>query len=219
MKADSQKYLDNLLAQGEHLQQDFKFQINDAAKIAISIVAFANTKGGKLLIGVKDNAKVAGIRTEEEVYMIDAAAKMYCKPELTYKITEHQYLKKRVLEVDIVEGLNKPYSAKDNNGKYWVYFRVDDQNLLANIVQIKYWEKQKRKEQIVIKYGKEHRLLFDYIAENKQISFTKAKKITKLPHVKLLYLLVDLLLIQVLKMDYKDNSIAYSFHPSKQLSL
>ncbi|MDA3865584.1 MAG: putative DNA binding domain-containing protein, partial [Salinivirgaceae bacterium] len=40
-----------LIAQGEHQQQDFKFCINDSRKIAKSLVAFANTDGGRLLVG------------------------------------------------------------------------------------------------------------------------------------------------------------------------
>ena len=66
-------YIQQLVAQGEHVQQDFKFAITDARKIARSISAFANTEGGRLLVGVKDNGKIAGVRSEEEIYMIEAA--------------------------------------------------------------------------------------------------------------------------------------------------
>ena len=59
-----------LIAQGEHQQQDFKFCINDSRKIARSLVAFANTDGGRLLIGVKDNGKIIGVRSDEEYYML-----------------------------------------------------------------------------------------------------------------------------------------------------
>lgn len=45
---------------------DFKFEISDSKKIARSLVAFANTDGGRLLIGVKDNGVISGIRSEEE---------------------------------------------------------------------------------------------------------------------------------------------------------
>lgn len=73
-------YIQQLITEGEHVHQDFKFAISDARKIAKSLSAFANTGGGRLLIGVKDNGKIAGIRSEEELYMIEAAATMYCKP-------------------------------------------------------------------------------------------------------------------------------------------
>ena len=62
-------YIHALIAEGEHQQQDFKFEISDARKIAKTLSAFANTDGGRLLIGVKDNGKIAGVRSEEEKYM------------------------------------------------------------------------------------------------------------------------------------------------------
>ena len=74
------KRIAELIAQGENQQLDFKFEINSASKIAKSLVAFANTDGGKLLIGVKDNGLIAGIRTDEEVYMLESAAKLYSNP-------------------------------------------------------------------------------------------------------------------------------------------
>lgn len=76
------EYIQQLISEGEHIQQDFKFAISDARKIARSISAFANTQGGRLLIGVKDNGKIAGVRSEEEIYMIEAAARMYCRPQV-----------------------------------------------------------------------------------------------------------------------------------------
>ncbi len=53
------KKLQEKINQGEHQQQDFKFAINDSKKIARSLAAFANTDGGCLLVGVKDNGKIA----------------------------------------------------------------------------------------------------------------------------------------------------------------
>ena len=79
------QYIHQLVAEGEHEHQDFKFEISDARKIARSISAFANTGGGRLLVGVKDNGKIAGIRSEEEIYMIEAAANMYCQPKVEIK--------------------------------------------------------------------------------------------------------------------------------------
>ena len=78
------QYIHALIAEGEHQQQDFKFEISDARKIAKTLSAFANTDGGKLLIGVKDNGKIAGVRSDEEQYMIEAAAELYFSPEVNY---------------------------------------------------------------------------------------------------------------------------------------
>ena len=85
MKAKS-NYIKELIARGENQNLDFKFEISDARKIARTLSAFANSYGGKLLIGVKDNGVISGIRTDEEEYMIESAAHLYCKPAIDYKL-------------------------------------------------------------------------------------------------------------------------------------
>ena len=79
---DDTSFIRSLIAEGEHVRQDFKFEVSDSRKIARSLSAFANTEGGRLLIGVKDNGRIAGVRSEEEMYMVEAAAKVYCDPEV-----------------------------------------------------------------------------------------------------------------------------------------
>ena len=74
MKKRAQIY--TYIEEGEHLRQDFKHSITDSKKIARTIVAFANTSGGRLLIGVKDNGKLIGINTDEDYYMVEAAAQL-----------------------------------------------------------------------------------------------------------------------------------------------
>ena len=106
-----------LIAEGEHQRQDFKFEISDARKIAKTLSAFANTDGGRLLIGVKDNGKIAGVRSDEEQYMIEAAAQMYCQPEVNYTMQTFQAEGRSVLVVQIEESLQKPVYAKDETGK------------------------------------------------------------------------------------------------------
>lgn len=69
---------------GESENLDFKFAVNDSLKIAKSLVAFANRGGGTLLIGVKDNGSIVGVKTEEEYYMVHLAASYYCRPEIEF---------------------------------------------------------------------------------------------------------------------------------------
>ena len=78
--------IEALIEQGEHQQLDFKFEVSDSKKIARTLSAFANTDGGRLLIGVKDNGNISGVRSEEEYYMIEAASKMYTRPEVPFRI-------------------------------------------------------------------------------------------------------------------------------------
>ena len=136
-------FLNKLIEQGEHQQQDFKFCINDSKKIAKSLVAFANTDGGRLLIGVKDNGRIAGIKSDEEFYMIEAAAKIYSKPAIDFTTKQWHIEGKTVLEIGIEASDERPHFAKDENGKWMAYIRKDDENLLAHKIQIEVWKKQK----------------------------------------------------------------------------
>ena len=120
-----------MIQQGEHATQDFKFEISDCRKIARSISAFANTDGGRLLIGVKDNGHIAGIRSEEEIYMIEAAAKMYCtpgqQPDMEILTSEN----KKVLIATISKAETPPVCAIDENKRPMAYVRIKDENILA----------------------------------------------------------------------------------------
>ena len=55
---DDKQYLQRLISEGEHQQQDFKYRVSDARKLARSVSAFANTDGGRLLIGVRDDGHI-----------------------------------------------------------------------------------------------------------------------------------------------------------------
>ena len=130
------QYLEKLISEGEHIHQDFKFAISDARKIAKSLSAFANTEGGRLLVGVKDNGKIAGVRSEEELYMIEAAANLYCRPEVELDTRIYHVDGKDVLEVQVNESQQKPIYALDEENRPWAYVRIKDENILANPIHL-----------------------------------------------------------------------------------
>ena len=60
--------LKKLILAGEGVDLDFKKTITFHHKIAKTMVAFANNKGGKILIGVMDDGTVKGVKNEEFPY-------------------------------------------------------------------------------------------------------------------------------------------------------
>ncbi len=118
------------IEQGEHLEQDFKFRIDSAAKIAISISAFCNSSGGRLLIGVKDNGNISGVNPEEEAYMIESAAEVYTSPVPDYKLEILQSREKKVLVASFRSDASRIFKAKDESGQWLTYMRIHDQNVL-----------------------------------------------------------------------------------------
>ena len=127
------------IAQGEHQEQDFKFSIEDQKKIARTLAAFANTDGGRLLIGVKDNGRIAGCNPEEEFHMVQGAAQVYVQPSLAVTSVVHQEGHKLVLEVQVPKGLKKIYQARDEEDQWKLYMRLNDHTLVVNKILQKVW--------------------------------------------------------------------------------
>lgn len=166
-------YIHALIAEGEHQQQDFKFEISDARKIARTLSAFANTDGGRLLIGVKDNGKIAGVRSDEEKYMIEAAAQLYCQPKVEYSMQTFHVEGRSVLVVQIDESKQKPIYAKDENGKLLAYLRVKDENILATLVHLRVWQQSGCPTGELIQYTEKEQLLLDLLEQNKILSLNR----------------------------------------------
>ncbi len=206
------KYLLNLIQQGEHQTQDFKYCISDSKKIARSLVAFANTDGGRLLIGVKDNGNIAGVRSEEEYYMVEAAARIYSKPMIDFTTKQHFIDGKTVLEVMIKPSSDKPHYAVDENGKWWAYFRKDDENRLANKVMLEVWKKQKSTDGIMINYSDSEKILLDYLENHEKISVSKFARIAHLTYKQAEQIIINFRALDILQDCVGDTRIDYSIN-------
>lgn len=204
--------LHKLIAEGEHQQQDFKYCISDSKKIAKSLVAFANTDGGKLLIGVKDNGKIAGIKSDEEFYMIEAAAKIYSKPSINFLTKQWRVEGKTVLEIQIEPSSEKPHFAKDENGKWLAYIRIDDENFLAHKIQIEIWKKQNSTKGIYFSYSDNEKLLIDYLQNNNTISFSKFIRIAHISRKVAEEILSNFVIMEIVKMTTTNEGTLFSLN-------
>ena len=192
--------LNKLIEEGEHQQQDFKYCINDSKKIAKSLVAFANTDGGRLLIGVKDNGNIVGISTFEEFYMVEAAAKIYSNPPIPFTTRQWQVEDKTVLEISIKSSNDKPHYARDENGKWIAYIRIDDENVLANRIQLLTWKKAKSKKGIYFSYSADEKFLIDYLKKNSFISFSGYIRLAHISRKKAEEILSNFVIMEVIEM-------------------
>lgn len=161
-------YIADLIAQGEHQQQDFKFQISDAMKIARSLSAFANCEGGRLLIGVKDNGVIAGVRSEEDIYMIEQAAQMYCRPAIEVRFTAFRATDEGhvVIRAEVDPAEERPVKAREHDGRWRAYFRVADENIAASPLMVRAWEREKNASSAFMAADGLARHLFDIIAKD-----------------------------------------------------
>jgi len=212
-----QHYIHKLIAQGEHQQLDFKFEIADSKKIAKTFSAFANTDGGKLLIGVKDNGNIAGVRSEEEFYMAEAAAAMYCSPNVKFESKEWNIDGKKVLELSIFKSDAKPHFALNGEEKWIAYIRVNDQNIAVNRVLLNAWKRKHRPEGTYVNYSEKERLLLEYLEENDQITVSKFKRVAKVSQYKAENILVNFLALDIIKIHITEKKVNYSLSDNFRL--
>ena len=137
-------YIAGLIAEGEHEHQDFKHSISDARKIARSISAFANNDGGRLLIGVKDNGAIAGVRDEEDIFVVEQAAQMYCSPEVELTFTAFRVEgAQTVIRAEIARSEVRPVRVIEADGRVRAYYRVADENIVAHPLMVRMWESER----------------------------------------------------------------------------
>jgi len=212
-------YLKKLIAGGENQHLDFKYCISDSRKIARTLSAFANSDGGRLLIGVRDNGSIAGIKSDEEYYMVETASQLFCRPKISFSIKQHIMGDKSVLEVIVTRGNKRPYQAKDENGKWHSYFRHHDQNLVANRVLLQVWRKEGKRSGVMVKFGKVENSLMEYLGKNGSITLSKFRKIARITSYRAESILANLILFKVIIMKASEKGFSYELNPDESVNL
>ncbi|MDI9554008.1 MAG: ATP-binding protein [Bacteroidota bacterium] len=207
------RHIRELIAEGENQKLDFKYCVSDSRKIARTLSAFANTDGGRLLIGVRDNGSIAGIRSDEEIYMVDTAAHIFCRPVIEYSLRQHVIGGKTILEVEVSKGNEKPYQAMNEEGRWISWIRHLDQNLSANRVLLQIWRKEKKGSGVLVKFGKAENMLMEYLQQNASISLSKFRKISGISAYRAESILANLVIFRVLVMNASEKGFTYSIGP------
>ena len=117
---------------GEDSKHQFKEKIADARKLAAEMVAFSNSQGGMIIIGVDDRGGVVGLSSSEVNkinQLISNAATNNVKPAINV-ITENLEIDdKKLIVVNVNQGLNRPYC--DNDGAYWIKSGADKRKVTS----------------------------------------------------------------------------------------
>ena len=170
------KRLTKLIRRGEGEQLDFKQTVSDPVKIAKTIASFANTRGGTLLVGVRDNKTIRGVDPEEEKYVLETAAGFHCEPAipLTYREVEDEETEAVVLEVIITESQHKPHYTIDQHSERRVYIRQHDKSLPASKLMIDMMRQGKLPvglgERTVQHLGHNEKKLFAFLETHQRIT-------------------------------------------------
>nr|WP_015060674.1 RNA-binding domain-containing protein [Pseudomonas savastanoi]CBZ39990.1 putative ATP-dependent DNA helicase,transcriptional regulator [Pseudomonas savastanoi pv. savastanoi] len=111
----------DVISRGEDSRQQFKADMTNADALAAEIVAFSNTAGGRILIGVNDDGSVRGLSGADLArlnQLVSNAASQNVRPAVNPFTDNVPHPNGTVMVVSIPEGISKPYM--DKNGTIWV---------------------------------------------------------------------------------------------------
>ena len=200
-----------MIMAGEGVSLDFKKTITSCEKIARTMTAFANNKGGKLLIGVYDDGTIKGVKSEdEERYMITKAATEFASPPLLPEFEEVYVDDKLVLVVDIAESETKPHYALADDGKWWVYVRVKDKSVLASKVVVDVLKRSVETEGVLIEYSAKEKALLEHLDIATRITIQECCELLNIGRRRAQRLLVDLILSGIIRINTTDKEEFYT---------
>ncbi|KPC24092.1 ATP-dependent DNA helicase [Pseudomonas syringae pv. cilantro] len=116
----------DVISRGEDSRQQFKADMTNADALAAEIVAFSNTAGGRILIGVNDDGSVRGLSGADLARLkelVSNAASQNVRPAVNPFTDNVPHPNGTVMVVSIPEGISKPYM--DKNGTIWVKNGLD----------------------------------------------------------------------------------------------
>ncbi len=195
--------LKNIVRQGESQFVEFKKKVNHPEKIVKEAVAFANTKGGYLFIGIDDNGELSGLKyAEEDAFEMQKALQTLCKPRLQYEFNLVKLSdKKAVLSFHILESGRKPHYHLLHQKQRWgkALVRVADKSLIASPEMLAILRAQHNQQNVGFHYGPHEARLMQYLDEAKSITLKDFVDISAAKPIEASRILVRLVCANVLK--------------------
>ncbi len=181
---DEQRYqqLKTLVARGEGTHLEFKKNASNVQQVVRELVAFANTKGGTLLIGVSDQGTIPGVmHPDEELLPVIKLLKNRCRPFLKFKqeiiVTPKE---KFVISLTVPSSKRKPHAFFETRNQKHAYFRIDDKTIRGSeeLAQITFLKS--RKQSVAFMYSEHEEQLMKYLQAHESISLHGFAKLTGL---------------------------------------
>ncbi len=117
MKATAED-VEQIIMRGEGSDVEFKQEFpRNWEEFAETVVAFANSRGGTIFLGVDDHSDIVGIKDQKTEDVVQDSLGSQVDPSIEVQITKHEVRKQPILAIQVKEGQNKPYIVR-NRGPY-----------------------------------------------------------------------------------------------------
>jgi predicted HTH transcriptional regulator len=209
----------HLIEEGEGFEIEFKRKVTSPEKVARTMIAFANTKGGHILFGVDDDGSIIGVESEKsEVEMIRRAGLLFASPEIEPEIDIVPFDGLDVIVVYIPESDQKPHSylgpgnGDGNAGEETkVFIRVNDKTVMASreVVRILRGERMDAPP-LEIEIGDNERRLFQYLDKNERITAKEFSRLVNISEQRASRILVSLVRAGVVRIHTMEKTDYYT---------
>jgi len=212
----SRKRIEEMIGNGEGLTVEFKQRFSSFEKIAKEMIAFANTRGGCILIGVDDDKSIYGVESEKsDIELVKESAEKYCVPPVDYKIETLEIERKDILIIEVSESKTKPHRIQDYKNKLelnnaQVYVRIKDKSVLAGKEMIKILQTQSTGSSLKNYFvGNQEKIVFEYLDINEKINVKELSKLANISERRASRTLIKLVRANLLLIHLKDNGESY----------
>jgi predicted HTH transcriptional regulator len=205
--------LEDLVSKGEGQNIEFKLKAAFPEKIVREMVAFANSKGGQLFVGINDDGKISGVKfADEERFVIEKAINDHIRPGIKYTCEFISVGKKRsVLYYRIFETRRKPiYFLHDPLKKGRAFVRVEDKSVKASREMVEILRRSKKNKSYPVRLNDTEQKLFRFLDENGKATLAEFIEISGISKYQASQILVNLVISNILNIENGENVDYYS---------
>jgi len=205
--------LEYLVNKGEDQLLEFKLKASFPEKIVKEMVAFANTNGGQLFVGVNDDGKISGLKfAQEDKFVIEKAIQNHIKPGIKYQSELIPINRKRsVLHYRVFENRKKPtYYLLNPNKRGKAYVRVKDKSVQASREMVEILKRSKINKSYTVHLGEKERLLFQHIDKHGKVTLHSFMEISGLTRFKASQMLIGLVVSNILHIEIGEKTDYFS---------
>ena len=178
--------LKRLVGIGEGLHLEFKRKVPQPEKITREMIALANTRGGKLLIGVDDDGTIVGVKdVEEERFALETALASFCHPPLAFSLDLIPITPKReVIVVNVPSSKSKPHFLLNGTPAQptrTAFVRVKDQAIEASREVIRLMRAEGSTQDTKFEFGPKEHTLMTYLDRHERITVSQFANLANIP--------------------------------------
>lgn len=195
-----------LVALGEGSHVEFKLRVPEGSRVVKEIAAFANSGGGRLLVGVGDEGDIVGVRdADEEEYSLQEALRVHADPPIPCVVRRIPVTRRReVLLVEVPASDSRPHYVSEDgeSDRRTVYIRVEDMSVEASREAVRLMRNGDGARDVRFEFGEKEAKLMRYLEAYGRITVEQFARLANLPRSRASQTLVILTRARLLRIHW-----------------